>query len=152
MIMHYWYSGRIKSIQDTSQVSQGTQKIGEGAAARTLEPMDRPTSSRPASPSAQPIGLQSGMGACSPRLQSMERDQSPSSIRLQSKERTERERSPFLQIKTQLKPVKRVKPDKEPEWKRAGALLKPRKHPLSVSQPRVIKLHKNGTHMDVHCL
>ena len=115
--------------------------------------MDRTTFSRPATPSAQPIGIKSGMGACSPRPRSMEREQSPSSIRLQGMERTERERSPFLQIKTQLKPVNRaIKPDTEPEWKRAGALLKPRKHPLSVSQPRVIKLHRNGTHMDVHCL
>ena len=48
----------------------------------------------------------------------------------------EKEKSPFLQVKTRLKPV--TKPStNEPEWKRVGLLLKPRKTPLAFNQPGV---------------
>ena len=51
----------------------------------------------------------------------------------------EKEKSPFLQVKQLLKPVKKAAVAIEPEWKKVGKQLKPRIAPLALQPASKIK-------------
>ena len=51
----------------------------------------------------------------------------------------EKEKSPFLQVKQLLRPVRKVLAKSEPEWKRIGQQLKPRTAPLALQPSSKIK-------------
>ena len=51
----------------------------------------------------------------------------------------EKEKSPFLQVKQLLKPVKKAAVSTEPEWKKVGKQLKPRIAPLALQPSSKVK-------------
>ena len=73
---------------------------------------------------------------CKPSRLSRSRSGSPANFDIKP---FEKEKSPFLQVKQLLKPVKKTAVSTEPEWKKVGKQLKPRIAPLALQPSSKVK-------------